>query len=254
MNILDIIGPVMVGPSSSHTAGAVRIGLAAHKLMGEPVKEALLSFHGSFLATGKGHGTDRALVAGLLGLKVDDPKVPHSFSYAREQGMEFAIEGIDLGDEAHPNTVKMKLRGESGRKLEIVASSIGGGRIQIDEIDGLAINISGDYPTLIVHNQDQPGHVTEVTSMLAHKSVNIATMQLYRSGRGKDAVMVIECDQEVPIDSVRWLEHLEGIRKVTYLSMESTGEELRDRIDEAESPLEDIPNSYIGKRGGKRLV
>ncbi len=254
MNILDVIGPVMVGPSSSHTAGAVRIGLAAQKLMGEPVKEALLYFHGSFWATGKGHGTDRALVAGLLGLAVDDPKIPHSFLLAKEQGMEFAIEGIDLGDEVHPNTVKMKLRGESGRELEIVASSIGGGRIQIDEIDGLAINISGDYPTLIVHNLDQPGHVTEVTSTLAHKSVNIAAMQLYRSGRGKDAVMVIECDQEIPTDSIRWLEHLEGIRKVTYLSMESAGERLSDRTDKVEPPLEDVPNRYIGKRGGQSLV
>lgn len=254
MNILDVIGPVMVGPSSSHTAGAVRIGLAAQKLMGEPVKKAHIYFHGSFWATGKGHGTDRALIAGLLGLAVDNPNIPHSFLIAKEQGLAFVIEGIDLGDEVHPNTVKMKLRGESGRELEIVASSIGGGRIQIDEIDGLAINISGDYPTLIVHNLDQPGHVTEVTSMLAHKSVNIATMQLYRLGRGKDAVMVIECDQEIPADSVRWLEHLEGIRKVTYLSMESAGERLGNQTDKVEPPLEDIPNRYIGKRGGKSLV
>lgn len=250
MNILDVIGPVMVGPSSSHTAGAVRIGLAAGKLMGEPVKRAGICFHGSFRATGKGHGTDRALVAGLLGFAVDDPRVPNSFSYAKEQGLEFTIKGIDLGDEIHPNTVKMKLEGTSGRELEIIASSIGGGRIQIDEIDGLTINVSGDYPTLIVHNLDQPGHVTEVTSMLAHKSVNIATMQLYRSGRGKDAVMVIECDQEIPQNSIRWLEHLEGICKVTYLSMEPAGD-MNTRI---EPPLEDVPNQYIGKRGGKTLV
>lgn len=218
MNLLDIIGPVMVGPSSSHTAGAVKIGRVSRKLLGEDVKDAKIYFHGSFRATGKGHGTDKALVAGLLGMQVDDPAIPESFELAKKAGMEFSIEGIDLGD-VHPNSVKMNLTGTSGRVLEVVAASVGGGQIQICEIDGLTANFSGDHPTLIVHNLDQPGHVTEITSMLAHKSVNIATMQLYRSARGGNAVMVIECDQEVPMESVEWLEHLEGILKVTYLSM-----------------------------------
>ena len=106
-----------------------------------------------------------------------------------------------------------------GSTLEVIAASIGGGRIEICEIDGLTANFSGDYPTLIVHNIDQPGHVTEVTSMLAHKSVNIATMQLYRASRGGNAVMVIECDQEIPADALKWLERMEGILKVTYLSL-----------------------------------
>ena len=107
----------------------------------------------------------------------------------------------------------------SGKTLEIVGESLGGSRINIARIDGIATNFSGDYPTLVVHNLDQPGHVTEVTSMLAHKSVNIATMQLYRNSRGGEAVMVLECDQEIPRDSIKWLEHLEGIQKVTYLSL-----------------------------------
>ncbi len=219
MNIMDIIGPVMVGPSSSHTAGAVKIGQISRKLLAEQVRQAEIYFHGSFLATGRGHGTDRALIAGLLGMAVDNENIPNSFEAAKKEGLEFTFRGIDLGD-AHPNTVKMYLTGESGRKLEIVAASIGGGQIRICEIDGLNANFCGDYPTLIVHNLDQPGHVTEVTSMLAHKSVNIATMQLYRDSRGGNAVMVIECDQEVPRESIRWLEHLEGIEKVTYLSLE----------------------------------
>lgn len=126
--------------------------------------------------------------------------------------------GSILGD-VHPNSVKLELTGESGRTLEVIAASIGGGRIEICEIDGLTANFSGDYPTLIVHNIDQPGHVTEVTSMLAHKSVNIATMQLYRASRGGNAVMVIECDQEIPADALKWLERMEGILKVTYLSL-----------------------------------
>ncbi len=121
--------------------------------------------------------------------------------------------------EAHPNSVQLLLTGKDGRYLEVVGESIGGSRINIASIDGLNANFSGDYPTLIVHNLDQPGHVAEVTSMLAHKSVNIATMQLYRAGRGGHAVMVIECDQEVPEESVRWLSHLEGIEKVTYYSL-----------------------------------
>lgn len=218
MNLLDIIGPVMVGPSSSHTAGAVKIGRVCKKLLAENIVNADIYFHGSFLATGKGHGTDKALIAGLLGMKVDDSSIPDSFEIAAKEGMHFSLHGIDLGD-AHPNSVKMNLTGKSGRTLEVVAASIGGGQIQICELDGLTANFSGDYPTLIVHNIDQPGHVTEVTSMLAHKSVNIATMQLYRAARGGNAVMVIECDQEVPKDAIAWLEHLEGILKVTYLSL-----------------------------------
>ena len=218
MNLLDIIGPVMVGPSSSHTAGAVKIGRVGRRLLGEPVKDAKIYFHGSFLATGKGHGTNKALVAGLLGMPVDDTRIPDSFEIAKEEGMTFILDGIDLGD-VHPNSVKMILTGENGRTLEMVAASVGGGQIEICELDGLRANFTGDYPTLIVHNLDQPGHVTEVASMLAHKSINIATMQIYRDGRGKHAVMVIECDQEIPRESIAWLEHLEGILKVTYLSM-----------------------------------
>lgn len=253
MNILDIVGPVMVGPSSSHTAGAVRIGLAARKLMGEEIADAQIYFYGSFLATGKGHGTDKAVVAGLQGFAVDDERIPHSFHYAKEQNMHFTLTGKeDLSNELHPNTVEMELTAGSGRQLEIVASSIGGGRIQIDKIDGLTVNVSGEYPTLIVHNLDQPGHVTEVTSMLAHKSINIATMQLYRSNRGGDAVMVIECDQKVPQESVEWVEHLEGIRKVTYLCLEDTVTENDGEIHRVSG---DEKNNYPGKQGmsGKNI-
>lgn len=217
MDLFDVIGPVMVGPSSSHTAGAVKIGNVCAKLMNEPIHRARILLHGSFLATGKGHGTDKALVAGLLGMKVDDPEIPHSMEIARERGLEYSFQGVDLGD-CHPNSVKLCLEGISGKTLEVVGASIGGGRINISQIDGLSANFSGDYPTLIVHNLDQPGHVAEVTSMLQHKFVNIATMQLYRSGRGGNAVMVIETDQETPPEAIGWLEHLEGILKVTYYS------------------------------------
>ena len=224
MNLFDIVGPVMVGPSSSHTAGAVRIGLVSRKLLGEEIKEAQILFHGSFLATGKGHGTDRAIVAGLLNMSVDDARIPESFKYAEDAGMKVTFGSIDLGEDAHPNSVRLILTGESERKLEITASSVGGGRIMINQLDGLTTNFSGDYPTLIVHNLDQPGHIAEVTSMLQHKSVNVATMQLYRSHRGGSAVMVLECDQPVPEEGIHWLKNLEGIVKVTYYSGTNGGQ------------------------------
>ncbi len=219
MNVMDVIGPVMVGPSSSHTAGAVRIGKVSRRLLGENVAKAHIGLYGSFLATGRGHGTDKALIAGLLGMDVDDMGIPDAFDIARTIGLDFDFYEADLGDDAHPNSAKLELTGVTGKSLEIVASSIGGGRIVIQELDHLTANFSGDYPTLIVHNLDQPGHVSEVTSMLAHKSVNIATMQLYRDGRGGHAVMVLECDQEVPASALVWLKKLEGVEKVTYLSL-----------------------------------
>lgn len=175
MNIFDIIGPVMVGPSSSHTAGAVKIGYIARKLMGEEIAEAEILLYGSFLATGKGHGTNMALVAGLMGMKPDDNRIPDSLNIAKERGMQVTFGVSDL-KEAHPNTAQLRLTGVTGRKLEVVGESIGGSRINIAKIDGIDTNFSGDYPTLVVHNIDQPGHVSEVTSMLAHKSVNIAAM------------------------------------------------------------------------------
>lgn len=217
MNIYDIIGPVMVGPSSSHTAGAARIGFVARQLLGEDVKEAKILLYGSFLATGKGHGTDKALVAGLLGMEPDDYRIPDSLTIAKEKEIEISF-GEAMLKEAHPNTAQLYLKGVSGKELEVIGQSLGGGRINIAEIDGIETNFSGENPTLIVHNLDQPGHVSEVTSMLSHKSVNIASMQLYRSSKGGNAVMVLECDQEIPQEGISWLERIEGVLKVTYLA------------------------------------
>jgi len=223
MNLFDIIGPIMVGPSSSHTAGAVRIGLIARKLMGEPIQSVAIGLHGSFRATGKGHGTDRALVAGLLGMEPDDIRIPQSFSFAKEVGLNFEFLSTDLRD-VHPNTVLLKMKGTSGRTMEVMASSIGGGRIQVCQIDGLEVHFSGEMPTLIVHNIDQPGYVTEVTSILGSKHINIATMQLYRDIRGGNAIMVIECDEDIPSIVIQWLEQMHGVLKVTYLNLEGSHE------------------------------
>lgn len=217
MALLDIIGPIMVGPSSSHTAGAVRIGQMTRKLLNDrPVKGEIL-LHGSFATTGKGHGTDKALVAGILGFSTDDMRIPNSFSLAEENGFSFQFVTVNLRD-AHPNTVIIRLEGESGRKIEVQSSSVGGGSIMVNKIDGIEVNFSGQYPTLIVHNQDKVGSVAKVTSVLAEKNINLATMQLYREKRASYAVMVIETDQEIPEDIIDELEGQTGILKVTYVN------------------------------------
>ena len=223
MNVFDIMGPIMVGPSSSHTAGAAKIGFTARQLLREEIKQVKLYLHGSFLATGKGHGTDKALIAGLLGMKPDDNRIPESFQYAKEQGLVYEFAGIELKN-AHPNSVLLKLEGVKGNKLEIVASSIGGGSIMINQINGIQADVCACYPTLIVNNEDKPGHVSMVTSVLSHKAVNIGTMRIYRDKRGGNAVMIIECDQEVSLDVIETLRKAEGVRKVTYLSMEENNE------------------------------
>ncbi len=218
MNIFDIMGPVMVGPSSSHTAGAVRIGLITRHLLGSQPVSAQLLLHGSFAATGKGHGTDRALVAGLLGMAPDDPRIPRAFALAQEAGMELHISTAVLRG-AHPNTVLLRVRDAQGREMEVNASSLGGGRVRVNAIDGMEATFTGDYPTLIIRNQDKPGAVAEVTGVLSRRQVNIATMQLYRDKRGGLAVMVLESDQPIGAEAVEELRTSPGIVRVTYLDL-----------------------------------
>lgn len=155
MNIYDILGPVMVGPSSSHTAGAVRIGLITRRLLGTAPVHAEISLSGSFAATGTGHGTDRALIAGLIGMQPDDIRIPDSFSFAAEAGLTFTFHKINLKD-AHPNTAILRVSSADGRTLEVQAASLGGGRILVNQLDGIRVNFTGDAPTLIVHNLDKP--------------------------------------------------------------------------------------------------
>ena len=220
MNLFDILGPVMVGPSSSHTAGAVRIGYMTKELLRNTPVYADIYLHGSFATTGKGHGTDKALIAGLLGMEPDDMRIPDSFELAKKSGLEFHFHTITLND-AHPNTALLKVRGEDGTSIEVEAASIGGGRIMIHKLDSIEVNFSAEKPTLIIQNQDSPGHVARVTYMLAEKNVNIATMHLYRGDkRAGYGVMVIETDQPVPEATVKYLETLDGLMKVTYIDKE----------------------------------
>ena len=216
MNIFEILGPVMVGPSSSHTAGAVRIGYVCRKLMGEKIVTADIELYGSFLLTGKGHGTPQAIVAGLLGMTPDDARIPDSFEIAKAQGLKFTIGEAKL-KEAHPNSVLLKLTGESGKELEIIGESLGGSIINIAQIDGLPANISGDYPTLIASNMDVPGMVAKVSEVLFEAKINIAQMHLYRASRGKNSVLIAECDQEIENKTLNDIRNLDGIMKVSYL-------------------------------------
>lgn len=219
MTIFDIMGPIMVGPSSSHTAGAARIGFITRRLLGAQPAAAELLLHGSFAATGAGHGTDRALVAGLLGLGPDDPRLPRSFELAREAGMALTF-GKTVLRGAHPNSVLLRVTAPTGRVLEVVASSLGGGRVKVCSIDGLEASFTGDLPTLIIRNRDTPGIVAEVAGVLSRQQVNIATMQLYRDMRGGLAAMVLESDQTIPAAAVEELRTFPGVVRLVYLDLE----------------------------------
>ena len=216
----DLMGPIMVGPSSSHTAGAVRIGRMARTLLGEPPVTAALHLHGSFAETGVGHGTDKALVAGLLGMAPDDLDIPASFEIAAKEGLKFSFDEVDLRD-AHPNSVKMEVTGASGHRLKMQASSTGGGRIMVDKLDGTRVSFSGDYHTLIVQNMDGQGSLSDVATALALAQVNVANMSLHRSTKGGNVMMIIETDDPIPGYIVELIEKQPGILQVIHYRRES---------------------------------
>lgn len=193
----DILGPIMVGPSSSHTAGAARLGKMARSIANEEIKEVIFYLHGSFGATYQGHGTDKALVAGILGMEPHDANLRDSFKIAKERGITFRFESIHLED-AHPNTVKMELTSISDKKTVVVGASIGGGSIKVTEINGLELEFTGQYPTLITKHLDQPGVIAKVTTILSTFEVNIAFMKVFRQSKGKMASMILETDQTIP--------------------------------------------------------
>ncbi|MEG1602443.1 MAG: L-serine ammonia-lyase, iron-sulfur-dependent subunit beta [Cloacibacillus sp.] len=192
MPVWEIIGPVMIGPSSSHTAGAAHIGRIVRMCWGEEVKHADLYMRGSFASTGAGHGTDKALIAGLLGMGQDDPDIRSAKQLAREAGMEFAFYTEEVAG-AHPNSVRIVVTG-GGRSMEAVGYSIGGGAVVLHKLDGFQVDISCTLPAIIIMNKDVQGVVSAVTSYLSAHNVNIATMKLHRNARGGLATMVLELD------------------------------------------------------------
>lgn len=216
MNLFDIIGPVMIGPSSSHTAGAARIGRVARQLLGEPPVKAVVSFHGSFEKTYRGHGTDRAVVGGLLDMAVDDERLRRSLHIAKEQGLEVTFRAVHLRD-AHPNTVVVESVGESGRRVRVQAASIGGGSIRVQYLDGLEVGFSGEKITLVIRHTDAPGAIAMVTRLLSEAGINIATMRVFRHEVGGKACMAIELDARPEPALLAALRALPGLKDVTLL-------------------------------------
>ncbi len=220
IDLFDIMGPIMVGPSSSHTAGAVRIGRMARTLLGDTPVKASLHLHGSFATTGVGHGTDKALIAGLLGMPPDDLDIPLSFDIAEERGLKFTFDELDLRD-AHPNSVRMELVGANDRRLNMQACSTGGGRILVTKLDGTDVSFTGDYHTLIIQNMDNRGNLADVTNALALAGVNVANMSMSRSSKGGNVMMIIETDDPAPDFIVQLIERQPGILQVIHYEKES---------------------------------
>ena len=202
VSLLDIIGPVMVGPSSSHTAGACRLGLIARNLVGGTPQTARVELHGSFARTGEGHGTDKAIAGGLMGFKPDDERIRHALEIADREGLAYSFEKTKLGeDEIHPNSVRITVeRGD--RTAVMFGSSLGAGRILVSEIDGFPVEVHGNYHTIVLVAEDVKGSVARIATILADDGVNIATLRLTRKERGGDAFMVIELD-EAPDEKIR---------------------------------------------------
>lgn len=219
-NLFDILGPTMVGPSSSHTAGASRLGYVAQAIAGGTPERARVELHGSFAMTGEGHGTKKAIVGGLLGYRPDDARLRDSPQRAAESGLQVDFETVDLGEAAHPNTARIQVwRG--GEETVVVGSSIGGGRIRVTEVDGIPVSLSGTLPTLVVLADDVPGTIAEIAGMFADRSLNLATMHVDRTGRGEQALMTIEVDSEIPPELVDrlteqpWVHWIRSIKQLT---------------------------------------
>lgn len=215
--VYDILGPVMIGPSSSHTAGAARLGKIAGIICGGNIAKVVFLLHGSFAKTYKGHGTDRALVAGILGMEPWDERLRDSLDIAKEKGIEIEFREADLGD-VHPNTVKFLMTKSDGSIVEVRGSSIGGGNIVINEVDNEEIEFTGEYPTIIIKHQDVPGVISKVTALLYEEEINIAFMRVFRNSRGSNAFMVFETDTPVPYEFVQKVQGLSyKIREFGYI-------------------------------------
>ena len=201
VSLLDIIGPVMVGPSSSHTAGACRLGLLARGLIGGTPERARIELHGSFARTGEGHGTDKAIAGGLMGFRPDDERLRDALEIVEREQLDYVFEKTTLSDDAHPNSVRLTVeRGD--RHAVMVGASLGAGRVRVSEINGYAVEVSGNLHTIVLIAEDVKGSVAAIATILAEHGLNIATLRLSRKERGGDAFMAIEIDEQ-PGEGVR---------------------------------------------------
>ena len=218
ISAFDIIGPVMIGPSSSHTAGAVFLGQIASAILGQKPTKAIINLHGSFAKTFKGHGTDKALIAGLLNLMASDERIKNSFVIAEKDGLEFEFNAIELED-AHPNTVQFYLWGKE-KKAEVIGSSLGGGLIEINCVQGRNVSFNGDFATLLVFGKNQPGTIYDISGSFVENEINIAYLRVERLRRGDESVTVLETDDPIPtrgliaIRDLSWVEWVCQIDKL----------------------------------------
>ena len=222
ISLLDIVGPVMVGPSSSHTAGACRLARVARALLEEEPVEARFELHSAFAKTMRGHGTDRALVAGTLGFEVDDARIKDALDLARERGLAFQLKPRNMGLEAHPNSVAIHLRGAT-RAISILGASTGGGMIEIREVDGFPVALSAKDPCLLLFYEDRPGVVMRASEIIGRRGINIASMEVLRRGKGEQAFMRIDLDAPLPPDDVDALKAMPGIHRVHVLDRVAGG-------------------------------
>ena len=217
IGIFDVLGPIMIGPSSSHTAGAARLGKIAGTIVNKPIKEVSFLLHGSFRETYKGHGTDRALVAGILGFLPDDPNLKDSISIANEKGIIIRFLPADLG-QVHPNTVKFLIKDIDDIEWEVLGSSIGGGLVEIHEINGKKVKITGEYPTIITCHDDVPGTVSKISTLFYENKINIAFMSLGRNQKGKDATMTLEVDTNISDEIINEIKSINGVNRVIVIN------------------------------------
>jgi L-serine dehydratase len=215
VSILDVMGPVMVGPSSSHTAGTARLGRVARELLNEDPVEVRFFLHPPLAATYRGHGSDFALVGGSIGLNVDDPRIPEAIRIAEQMGVEITFSEEDLG-EVHPNTVRVEIRG-ANREAEIVGSSIGGGVIEVFKLNGFQTRFKGDSPTLLLFYRDRRGMISEVTRVIAEEEINIASLYCSRKQRGKDAFMQIDVDSPISESALKRICSIDDVTDARYL-------------------------------------
>ncbi|MDO5135682.1 MAG: L-serine ammonia-lyase, iron-sulfur-dependent subunit beta [Eubacteriales bacterium] len=220
MNVFDILGPVMIGPSSSHTAGAARLGRIANALLGQPAVFADILLHGSFAKTYKGHGTDKALVAGILGMATDDERIRFSLEEAKKSGLSLSISTGEI-DGAHPNTARITLTGQDGKTISLRGSSIGGGNIQVTSVNDMDVSFTGERTAFLVLHRDTPGTIAAVTELLAEYDMNICNFRLSRKERGGQAVMTIEVDGSPAEEIKEKIQRLPNIYTCTVLWAQS---------------------------------
>lgn len=214
-SVFDIIGPIMVGPSSSHTAGAVRIGLVAREIFGKMPKKADIYLYGSFAKTYKGHATDVALVSGLLNFSTDDDRIKNSLEIAKKSGLHVNF-FIEQAHAKHPNTVKIILQDEK-EQMSLVGASVGGGSIEILELNGFELRLKGENNALLIFHEDAFGTIADVTELLARNSINICHMEVSRTEKGKTALMAIETDEVVSYELINELSRKNHIIKIIDL-------------------------------------